>query len=74
MTSEREAYVYNLLSEAARFGLSVEEARQEIGRIVVMVRQWRDVFSACGVSAQDMQTIAPAILPACFFFDTPPDA
>ncbi len=44
-------------------------------------RQARDVtagckltrFFACGVSAQDVEHIAPAILPACFFFERSPD-
>lgn len=65
----RTASVYNLLSQASRFGLSVEDARQEIDRIVVLVRRWRDSFLACGVSTQDIEYIAPAILPECFFFE-----
>lgn len=70
----RTASIYNLLSQASRFGLSVEDARQEIDRIVVVVRQWRDSFFACGVSAEDIEQIAPAILPECFFFEKRPDA
>jgi serine/threonine-protein kinase HipA len=62
------------LSQAARFGLSVEEARQEIDRIVAVVRQWREGFLACGVSAEDIEYIAPAILPECFFFEHRPGA
>lgn len=68
----RTASIYNLLSQAGRFGLSMEEARQEIERIVAIVRQWRDIFSACGVSAKDIEHIAPAILPECSFFEERP--
>lgn len=67
----RTASIYNLLSQAARFGLSAEAARREIDQIVVRVSQWRDTFRACGVSAQDIEYIAPAMLPECFFFEDP---
>jgi serine/threonine-protein kinase HipA len=67
----RTASLYNLLSQAGRFGLAVEEARKEIDQIVAVVRHWRDSFSTCGVSAQDQDYIAPAILPECFFFESP---
>ena len=70
----RTASIYNLLSQAGRFGLSAEEARQEIDGIVAVVRQWRESFFACGVSAKDIEHIAPAILPECFFFERQPDA
>jgi serine/threonine-protein kinase HipA len=70
----RTASIYNLLSQAGRFGLSVEEARQAIDGIVAVIRQWRESFFACGVSAKDIEHIAPAILPECFFFERRPDA
>ncbi|WP_434782475.1 type II toxin-antitoxin system HipA family toxin [Ferrovum myxofaciens] len=66
----RTASVYNLLSQSSRFGLSAEEARREIHQIVAVARQWRESFFACGVSAQDADYIAPAILPECFFFES----
>lgn len=69
----RTASIYNLLSQAGRFGLSAEEARAEIDRIVDVVRHWRDTFFTCGVSAKDIDTIAPAMLPDCFFFERQPD-
>ena len=69
----RAASIYNLLSQAGRFGLSPEEARTEIDRLVAVVRQWRETFFACGVSAQDVDYIAPAFLPECFFFERRPD-
>ena len=70
----RTASIYNLLSQAGRFGLSAVEARAEIDRIVDVVRLWRDSFFDCGVSARDIHYIAPAILPDCFFFEKQPDA
>ncbi|MBT2332344.1 HipA domain-containing protein [Variovorax paradoxus] len=70
----RTASIYNLLSQAGRFGLSVEDARGEIERLVNVVRQWRDSFFACGVSGKDIDYIGPAILPECFFFERRPDA
>ena len=50
--------IYNLLSQAGRFGLSAEEARAEIDRLVDGVHHWRDSFFACGVSAKDIDYIA----------------
>ncbi|MCW5624376.1 MAG: HipA domain-containing protein, partial [Burkholderiales bacterium] len=65
----RTASLYNLLSQTGRFGLSMEEARAEIDRMVAAIRQWRESFSACGVSARDIEHIATAMLPECFFFE-----
>jgi serine/threonine-protein kinase HipA len=70
----RTASIYNLLSQAGRFGLSAEDARGEIDRLVDVVRHWREGFFACGVSAKDIHCIAPAMLPECFFFERRPDA
>jgi serine/threonine-protein kinase HipA len=73
-TYGRTASLYNLLSQAGHFGLSAQEARAEIDRLVAVVRQWRKTFVACGVSTRDVDHIAPAMLPACFFFDKSPGA
>lgn len=70
----RTASIYNLLSQAGRFGLSVEEARQTIDSMVAIIRQWRESFFACGVSAKDIEHIGAAILPECFFLERRPDA
>ena len=70
----RTASIYNLLSQAGRFGLSTEEARAEVDRLVAVVNGWRETFLACGVSAKDVSTISPAMLPECFFFEQRPDA
>ena len=70
----RTASIYNLLSQAAHFGLSEDEAREQVDRIVEVARYWRDSFFECGVSANDIECIAPAMLPDCFFFETRPHA
>jgi serine/threonine-protein kinase HipA len=70
----RTASIYNLLSQSGRFGLSAHEARSQIDQLVDVVRHWRDSFFSCDVSARDIDYIAPAILPDCFFFEMPPDA
>ena len=70
----RTASIYNLISQAGRFGLSVADARAEINRLVDVVRHWRESFFACGVSARDIDHVAPAFLPECFFFESLPEA
>jgi len=68
----RTASVYNLLSQCERFGLTTEAARTQIGRMIPALRTWREHLHACGVSAKDIEYIAPAFLPECFFFEKPP--
>jgi len=70
-TYGRTASVYNLLSQSERFGLSSEAAKKEIDAIIATVRTWRDHFQTAGVSARDIDYIAPAFLPECFFFQKP---
>lgn len=70
----RTASIYNLLSQARRFGLSAELAREQIDRLLEVVRNWRNSFFECGVSSKDIDIIAPAFLPDCFFAETRPDA
>jgi serine/threonine-protein kinase HipA len=65
----RTASVYNLISQSERFGLDRDAARKEIERITETLRGWREQFRSCGVSAKDIEYIAPAFLPECFFFE-----
>jgi serine/threonine-protein kinase HipA len=51
--------------------VSAEAARKEIDQIVTVARKWRESFFMCGVSVGDLDHIAPAILPECFFFERP---
>jgi serine/threonine-protein kinase HipA len=68
----RAASLYNLISQCERFGLTEEEARKEIRHVASIVRKWRERFAACGVSAKDIQYIAPAMLPPSFLNEAPP--
>ena len=67
----RTASIYNLRSQARRFGLSTDEASAEIAKIIMVTHKWREVFASCGVSTSDIDYISSAILPACFFFASP---
>jgi serine/threonine-protein kinase HipA len=46
-------------------------ARKEIENIVTTVSTWRNHFRACGVSEKDVDYMAQAFLPECFFFEKP---
>jgi serine/threonine-protein kinase HipA len=70
-TYGRTASIYNLLSQCERFGITAEGAKKEIDAVVANVRTWRDHFRASGVSPKDIEYIAPAFLPECFFFEKP---
>jgi serine/threonine-protein kinase HipA len=70
-TCGRTATIYNLLSRCERFGLAAEGARKEIDAVVATVRTWREHFRASGVSPGDIEYIAPAFLPDCFFLEKP---
>jgi serine/threonine-protein kinase HipA len=70
-THGRTASIHNLLSRCERFGLAAEAAKKEIDDIVANVRTWQDHFRSCGVSAKDIEYMAPAFLPECFFSAKP---
>jgi hypothetical protein len=53
------------VSAAPHFGMSKDEARQEWNRIAGWVGRWRDVFSECGVSGNDIDYLGD-------FLDSPP--
>ncbi|MBI3045292.1 MAG: type II toxin-antitoxin system HipA family toxin [Betaproteobacteria bacterium] len=72
-TYGRTASIYNLLSQCEQFGLTTEAARKEIENVVTTVHTWREHFRACGVSAKDIEYMAQAFLPECFFFEKPPE-
>jgi serine/threonine-protein kinase HipA len=72
-TYGRTASIYNLLSQCERFGLTTEAVKKEIENMVGTLKTWRERFRACGASAKDIEHIAPAFLPECFFFEKPPD-
>ena len=67
----RTASLYNLLSQCERFGLTREAAGKQIESTVATLRTWREQFRASGVCAKDIEYIAPAFLPDCFFLERP---
>jgi serine/threonine-protein kinase HipA len=67
----RNGCIGNLLSQCERFGLSAEAARAEIDGVVATVRTWRECFRACRVSQADIDHVARAFLPECFFAEAP---
>lgn len=69
----RTASIYNLVSQCGRFGLDAAGARAQIQRILDVAQGWRAVFGECGVSAQDIDYIAPAMLPESLFRETAPE-
>lgn len=69
----RSASIYNLLSQCEVFGLSKEEARHELGRMLQVVQGWRQFYADRGVSGADLAYLEHAILPASFSRESPPD-
>jgi serine/threonine-protein kinase HipA len=69
----RAASLYNLLSQPAVFGLTVQDARAEIDKMREIVSHWQEVFKLHGVSDADIDAIAPAMLPESFDRTEPPD-
>jgi serine/threonine-protein kinase HipA len=69
----RAASIYNLLSQPQVFGLSMDAARAEIDRMRQKVATWQDIFQKHGVTAADIEKIAPAMLPESFERTEPPD-
>lgn len=69
----RAASVYNILSQSSVFGLSVQDAKDEIARMREKVACWQTVFKMHGVSDADIAAIAPAMLPPSFDRTEPAD-
>lgn len=67
----RTASIYNIVSQCTRFGMPREAVTKEIESIVGVIRGWREHFHECAVSSQDIDYIAPAILPPSFFHKEP---
>jgi len=72
-TFGRAASIYNLLSQPEVFGLSLNAARAEIDRMRQKVSGWQGLFNHHGVSATDIEKIAPAMLPESFERTAPSD-
>jgi serine/threonine-protein kinase HipA len=63
----RVASLYNLLSDCGAFGLSTDEARALVERMLNVVQGWREFFARHGVEARSIDMLEQAILPDCFF-------
>lgn len=70
----RAASLYNILSQCDAFGLSKEAAQAMIDGMLAVVRGWREFFTERGVEQRSIEMLEQAMLPPCFFRDTPPDA
>lgn len=67
----RVASLYNLLSDCGAFGLSTNEARVLVERMLDVVRGWREFFVRHEVEARSIAMLEQAILPGCFFRTEP---
>jgi serine/threonine-protein kinase HipA len=67
----RVASVYNLLSDCASFGLSVEQAQPVIDTMAEILKGWRELFVKHKVDERSIEYISGAILPECFFRKEP---
>jgi serine/threonine-protein kinase HipA len=67
----RVASIYNLLSDCASFGLSLDEAKQLIDHMVEAVKTWRALFARHKVEERSIEYISGAILPECLFRKDP---
>ena len=56
----REASLTNALSHAARFGLSLKEAREIVGHLVEITRSWREHFEAAGCPDLEIKALEPS--------------
>ncbi|MBU4316114.1 MAG: type II toxin-antitoxin system HipA family toxin [Proteobacteria bacterium] len=59
-THGREATLENALSRSGRFGLSEEEARLVIERMVQQVHEWQEHFLSMGCSNADIKALEPS--------------
>lgn len=69
----RVASVYNLLSRCEAFGLSKEEARNEVEVMRNVVKGWRARFAAQGIDARALAMLDGAILPPSFHRTSAPE-
>jgi serine/threonine-protein kinase HipA len=58
---ENDSSIENALSEAAQFGLSRKDAVAEASAVAVVCSTWKEHFSGCGVSGNNIEAIAAHI-------------
>ena len=54
----RESTIDNLLTASSAFGLSDEQALQRIHTMQTIIRDWKDYFITCGVTAADLKLLS----------------
>ena len=64
--------MYNLLSRCDVFGLTYDEAQQQLSSMLAVVQTWREFFARLGVEPRSIEMLEQAILPQSFFRKTPP--
>jgi serine/threonine-protein kinase HipA len=57
----RLATLENALSNCGQYGLSADSANEHVHDLVSNTRNWREVFSGCGVSNQIQQALVPTM-------------
>lgn len=70
----RAASRYNLLSRCDVFGLSRNEAEQQLEAMLTVVQGWRELFAELGLEQRSIDMLVQAILPPSFYRETPPEA
>jgi len=65
-------FVHAPCSEAVHQHSQLHAVSEEVRKVAAVVAEWRAGFSACGVSHEDIEFIAPAMLPTCFLNEVPP--
>jgi len=70
----RTASIYNLLSRADVFGLSVEDAKAIMASLLNVVEGWKELFTKHGVEHRTIVMLEQAILPQSYFRTEPVDA
>ncbi len=71
-TFGRAASLYSLLSRCDVFGLTHDEAQQQLSSTLAVVQTWREFFARLGVEQRSIEMLEQAILPQCFFHKAPP--
>lgn len=59
--SGRASSLHNAMSECHLFGLTPERAADQILEVIRVVDRWREHFTVCGVTVNDMESLAQSI-------------
>jgi len=60
-TAQRDSTLSNAMSQCELFGYTQAQAAAEVMNVIKVVDGWRQHFTACGVSAVDVQSLAERI-------------